>query len=156
MIRYVLILAVIAGAIAFPHLLTSNYFIHLAILAMIWMIVAQGANVIQGYTGYVSIAQAGFMGIGAYSSALLSIEAGFPVWIAILVSPLFTAVASLIAGYPSLRVKGHYFAIVSSRHIHNSTSERIASVYSAGGGDAYANQGRVQRHHAHAQSAAHR
>ncbi|WP_223476402.1 branched-chain amino acid ABC transporter permease [Oricola indica] len=113
MIRYVLILAVIAGAIAFPHLLTSNYFIHLAILAMIWMIVAQGANVIQGYTGYVSIAQAGFMGIGAYSSALLSIEAGFPVWIAILVSPFFTAVASLIAGYPSLRVKGHYFAIVT-------------------------------------------
>ncbi|MCZ4291684.1 branched-chain amino acid ABC transporter permease [Hoeflea alexandrii] len=113
MIRLVLIAAVAFGGIAFPYLLTSNYFIHLAILAIIWMIVAQGANVIQGYTGYVSIAQAGFMGIGAYSSALLNLNAGWPVWICMIVSPLITAAASLIAGYPSLRVKGHYFAIVT-------------------------------------------
>lgn len=113
MIRNLLIAAVVLGAIAFPHLLTSNYFIHLAIVAIIWMIVAQGANVIQGYTGYVSIAQAGFMGIGAYASALLSIEEWLPVWGAILVSPMVTALAALIVGYPTLRVKGHYFAIVT-------------------------------------------
>lgn len=113
MSRIVLLAAVAAAALAFPHLVTANYFIHLAVLAIIWMIVAQGTNVIQGYTGYVSIAQGGFMGIGAYSSALLSLDAGFPVWIAMLIAPLATAVAAIIAGYPSLRVKGHYFAIVT-------------------------------------------
>src|SRR5690606_27312362 len=113
MTRYVLLAATIIAALVFPHVVTSNYFIHLAVLAMIWMIVAQGTNVIQGYTGYVSIAQGGFMGIGAYSSALLSLDLGVPVWLAILVAPLATAVAALIAGYPSLRVKGHYFAIVT-------------------------------------------
>ena len=113
MSRIVLLAAVAAAALAFPHLVTANYFIHLAVLAIIWMIVAQGTNVIQGYTGYVSIAQGGFMGIGAYSSALLSLDAGFPVWIAMLVAPLATAVAAIVAGYPSLRVKGHYFAIVT-------------------------------------------
>ena len=107
------IVAVIAAAIVFPLFVTVNYFIHLAILAMIFMIVAQGTNVIQGYTGYVSIAQGAFMGIGAYASALLSMRAGFPVWLSMLVAPAITAVAAAIAGYPSLRVKGHYFAIVT-------------------------------------------
>jgi branched-chain amino acid transport system permease protein len=107
------IVVVIAAAIVFPLFVTVNYFIHLAILAMIFMIVAQGANVIQGYTGYVSIAQGAFMGIGAYASALLSMNAGFPVWLSMLVAPFITAIAAAIAGYPSLRVKGHYFAIVT-------------------------------------------
>lgn len=107
------IAAALAVAIVFPLFVTVNYFIHLAILAMIFMIVAQGTNVIQGYTGYVSIAQGAFMGIGAYASALLSMRAGFPVWLSMLVAPAITAVAAAIAGYPSLRVKGHYFAIVT-------------------------------------------
>ena len=113
MSRIVLVAAVAAAALAFPQLVTSNYFIHLGVIAIIWMIVAQGTNVIQGYTGYVTIAQGGFMGIGAYGSALLSVNAGLPVWIAILIAPFITAVAAVIAGYPSLRVKGHYFAIVT-------------------------------------------
>lgn len=113
MSRIVLVAAVAAAALAFPQLVTSNYFIHLGVIAIIWMIVAQGTNVIQGYTGYVTIAQGGFMGIGAYGSALLSVNAGVPVWIAILIAPLITAVAAIVAGYPSLRVKGHYFAIVT-------------------------------------------
>jgi len=113
MSRIVLVAAVALAALAFPQLVTSNYFIHLGVIAIIWMIVAQGTNVIQGYTGYVTIAQGGFMGIGAYGSALLSINAGLPVWVAILIAPFITAVAAIIAGYPSLRVKGHYFAIVT-------------------------------------------
>lgn len=113
MIRPVLLAVVAAAALAFPHVVTANYFIHLAVLAMVWMIVAAGTNVIQGYAGYVSIAQGGFMGIGAYSSALLSLDAGVPVWLAISVAPFITALAALIAGYPSLRVRGHYFAILT-------------------------------------------
>lgn len=113
MTRVVFLIAVIVAALCFPLMVKANYFIHLAVLAMIWMMVAQGANVIQGYTGYVSIAQGGFMGIGAYTSALISLHGGLPVWLAIAIAPVVTSVAALIAGYPSLRVKGHYFAIVT-------------------------------------------
>jgi branched-chain amino acid transport system permease protein len=104
--------ALVAG-VAFPIVVEVNYFIHLTIIALIWVIVTQGTNVIQGYTGYVTIAQGGFMGIGAYTSALLSAKEGWPVWIAMGAAPLMTAVLALLAGYPSLRVKGHYFAIVT-------------------------------------------
>lgn len=100
-------------ALLLPQVVETKYFIHLAVLAMVWTIVAQGANFIQGYTGYVSIVQGGFMGVGAYGSALLSLKIGLSVWACLLVAPLLAAVAALVVGYPSLRVKGHYFAIVT-------------------------------------------
>lgn len=111
--RALAITGLVAAAIIFPLIVTVNYFLHLAILALIFVMVAQGANIIQGYTGYVSIAQGAFMGIGAYSSALLSMRLGLPVWASMVIAPMITAVAAVIAGYPSLRVKGHYFAIVT-------------------------------------------
>lgn len=107
--------SVLGGALvlALPGLLTVPYFLHLSILALIWISVSQGQNLIQGYTGYVSIAQGGFMGVGAYVSALLSVKAGWPVWLALAIAPAATALFALVVGYPSLRVKGHYFAIVT-------------------------------------------
>lgn len=96
-----------------PQVLTVKYYLHLSILALIWVIVAQGQNLIQGYTGYVSIVQAGFMGIGAYSSTLIGIHFQWPIWATIAAAPLVTAFFALLTGYPSLRVKGHYFAIVT-------------------------------------------
>lgn len=107
------ILALFALAAAAPQLITVKYYIQLIILAMIWAIMAHGQNVIQGLTGYVSITQAGLMGVGAYASTLLSVKAGFPVWASMAAAPLVTALFSVLVGYPSLRVKGHYFAIVT-------------------------------------------
>ncbi len=99
--------------LALPAFVTVKYYIQLCILALIWVIVAHGQNIIQGFTGYVSITQAGFMGIGAYCSTLLSVNLGWPVWLTMLVAPLVTSLFALLVGYPSLRVKGHYFAIVT-------------------------------------------
>lgn len=106
-------IAALIGFIALPQLIPIKYYLHLSILALVWVIAAQGQNLIQGYTGYVSIVQAGFMGIGAYSTALMGMHFGLPVWSTILLAPFVTAVFALATGYPSLRVKGHYFAIVT-------------------------------------------
>lgn len=109
----ILCLAALAFFIALPQFISVKYYLHLSILALVWVIVAQGQNLIQGYTGYVSIVQAGFMGIGAYSTALLGVHFGLPVWLSILLAPIITGVFAIATGYPSLRVKGHYFAIVT-------------------------------------------
>lgn len=101
------------GFILLPQLIAVKYYLHLSVLALIWVIAAQGQNLIQGYTGYVSIVQAGFMGIGAYSTALMGIHFDMPVWLTITLAPFVTAFFALLTGYPSLRVKGHYFAIVT-------------------------------------------
>ncbi len=105
--------AMVMGAMALPHAMSAPYYIHLLTLALIWVVLAQGQNLTQGFVGYVSIAQAGFMGIGAYASTLLAVKWGLSVWTTLLLAPLFTGFAALLAGYPSLRVKGHYFSIVT-------------------------------------------
>ena len=51
----------VLAALALPLGVTLPYFQHLVILALIWVVLSQGQNLIQGFTGYVSIAQAGFM-----------------------------------------------------------------------------------------------
>ena len=103
----------VIGALALPRAVASPYYIHLFTLALIWIVLAQGQNLTQGFVGYVSIAQAGFMGIGAYISTLLTMKFGFSVWTTLLVAPLLTGLMAILAGYPSLRVKGHYFSIVT-------------------------------------------
>jgi branched-chain amino acid transport system permease protein len=112
-------LTILAWLLAFvalamlPQVLTIKYYLHLSILALIWVIMAQGQNLVQGFTGYVSIVGAGFMGIGAYSSTLIGMHFQWPIWATMAAAPLVTAVFALATGYPSLRVKGHYFAIVT-------------------------------------------
>ena len=103
----------LVGFILLPQIIAVKYYLHLSVLALFWVIAAQGQNLIQGYTGYVSIVQAGFMGIGAYSTALMGIHFDMPVWLTITLAPFVTAFFALLTGYPSLRVKGHYFAIVT-------------------------------------------
>ena len=110
---HLLYAAALVGFVLLPQLITVKYYLHLSVLALVWVIAAQGQNLIQGYTGYVSIVQAGFMGIGAYSTTLMGLHFGLPVWLTILLAPFVTALFALVAGYPSLRVKGHYFAIVT-------------------------------------------
>lgn len=108
-----MIFALVVLMLALPSIVKIPYYLHLTVLALIWIVVAQGQNLIQGYTGYVTIAQGGFMGIGAYSSALLSVKLGWSVWLTLALSPILTAFLAMLVGYPSLRVKGHYFAIVT-------------------------------------------
>jgi branched-chain amino acid transport system permease protein len=112
-VKPLLYAAALLGFVLLPQLITVKYYLHLSVLALVWVIAAQGQNLIQGYTGYVSIVQAGFMGIGAYSTTLMGLHFGLPVWLTILLAPFVTAAFALVAGYPSLRVKGHYFAIVT-------------------------------------------
>lgn len=112
-IRTLGLVALALAALALPLAVKTPYFLQLVILALIWVVLSQGQNLIQGFTGYVSIAQAGFMGLGAYISTLMSVKLGLPVWLTMLAAPAVTAVFAVLAGYPSLRVKGHYFAIVT-------------------------------------------
>ena len=111
--RIGLVLALALAALALPRLVSVPYFLHLIILSLVWTVLAQGQNLVQGFSGYVSIAAGGFMGIGAYASALLTLRLGWPVWLAMGLAPVVTGACALLVGYPSLRVKGHYFAIVT-------------------------------------------
>jgi branched-chain amino acid transport system permease protein len=68
-------------------------------------------NILGGFAGQISLGHAAFFGIGALVTRLLWLQQGVPVLLALLVGGLAAAVASLILGYPGLRLKGIYFSI---------------------------------------------
>jgi branched-chain amino acid transport system permease protein len=107
------------------------YYARIIMLAGINIILAVSLNLINGFTGQFSIGHAGFMAVGAYTSAYLTVYHG-QAWerslagtvgeglahvlvflLAILVGALAAAIAGLIVGIPSLRLRGDYLAIVT-------------------------------------------
>ena len=65
------------------------YIAHLLIIIGIFGILTMGQNIILGYTGLFGIAQAGFYGIGAYTSALMVLKLGLPFWPALIAAPVW-------------------------------------------------------------------
>ncbi len=98
-------------AIVFPFITNNNYLIHVMTLAFIWMIGVYGLNLLAGYTGYLSLAHAGFFAIGAYSLSLLTTKAQMNYWLAFVLALIITCVLGLLVGLISLRTKEHFFAI---------------------------------------------
>jgi branched-chain amino acid transport system permease protein len=92
-------------------LFKSQYLLYLSSLTCIYMIVACGLNIVLGYAGQISLAQAGFLGIGAYVCALLGPTLSF--WVALPLAGLICFVIGLGLGFPSLRVKTHFLAMVT-------------------------------------------
>ena len=79
----------------------------------IYVILAQSLNLVIGYTGLLSIAHAAFYGIGAYSAALMSLKLETPFLINLVCAGGISSLAGALIGFPSLRVKGDYFVIVT-------------------------------------------
>ena len=98
--------------IAFPFI-ADEYWLYLACLVAINIVSAMGLNILTGYTGLVSLGQAAFMGLGAYTVAVLQARLGTPMFFNLLAGGLVALVAGVLVGLPSLRVKGLYLAIAT-------------------------------------------
>ncbi|BDG43308.1 branched-chain amino acid ABC transporter permease [Saccharococcus caldoxylosilyticus] len=106
-----LLILVIAFALVFPFLIPNNYYLHMMTISFIWMIAVYGLNLFAGYTGYLSLAHAGFFAIGAYTLAILTVKAGLHFWLAFFLSCLISCLIGLLVGLVALRTKEHFFAI---------------------------------------------
>jgi branched-chain amino acid transport system permease protein len=104
--------AIVLGVLLMPIVVfKSQYLLYMSSLTCIYMIGACGLNIILGYAGQISLAQAGFLGIGAYIGALLGPSLSF--WLGLPLAGLITFVIGLGLGFPSLRVKTHFLAMVT-------------------------------------------
>lgn len=90
-----------------------DYFIHIAILVGIYSILALSLNLVVGFTGLLSVTQAAFYGIGAYTTAILLTTFGMNFFLAMLLGVLLTGVVGLSIGYVLSRFNGDFFALVS-------------------------------------------
>ena len=93
--------------------LFRDYFIDVAILAGIYIILALGLNVVVGFAGLLNLGFVAFYAIGAYSYALLNTRFGLDFWSALPFSVVLTSVAGFLLAVPALRLRGDYLAIVT-------------------------------------------
>lgn len=101
----------LAAALALFPFVADAYWLYLACLVAINVASATGLNILTGYTGLVSLGQAAFMGLGAYTVAVLEQRLGTPALFNLLAAGVVAMLGGLVVGVPSLRVKGLYLAI---------------------------------------------
>jgi len=90
-----------------------SYLLHILIMISIYTILSLSLNLPVGYTGLLSLAQAAFYGIGAYTMTLLMMKQGLSFLEAMSVAIILSSVLSLLVSYPSIRLKGDYFILAS-------------------------------------------
>jgi branched-chain amino acid transport system permease protein len=83
------------------------------IMIFLYGALATAWNIIAGYCGQISLGQAVFFGVGAYTSSLLFKETGLTPWAGMVAGAVLAVIVSQIIGYPVFRLRGHYFAIAT-------------------------------------------
>lgn len=101
------------AALAWLPLVASDYHTHVLIIALYYVIVAVGWNLLAGYTGQFSLAQHTFAGIGAYGSALLCLYAGVPILVGIAAGVILSAIIGYGLGTLCLRMRAIYLALAT-------------------------------------------
>jgi branched-chain amino acid transport system permease protein len=107
-------LAVTVGLLLFPSVGGhAAYLLHILVLSGLYAIPAMGLNLMLGYTGLVSLGQAAVAGVGAYAAAILAVDAGLGFWLALPVAVAASAATGAAIGVLCLRLRTHFFMIVT-------------------------------------------
>jgi ABC-type branched-subunit amino acid transport system ATPase component/ABC-type branched-subunit amino acid transport system permease subunit len=108
---------VIAAAALFlalyPVLSDDTYYQNLIILSLVFAVGAVGLNIITGYAGYVSLGQGAFLGLGAYTTGILSTKVGLSPFVWVPVAGLVTGLFAALLGVVAMRTRGHAFVILT-------------------------------------------
>ncbi len=91
----------------------ENYLIAMAVSAGIYALMALGVNVIWGFAGMVNLGLVGFFAVGAYTSALLTLKAGWSIAAGMGAAAVVTAVVGIVVALITVRLRGDYLAIVT-------------------------------------------
>jgi branched-chain amino acid transport system permease protein len=99
--------------IIFPLVVQNDYYQHLMILVLMWVVIGSAWNLIAGYTGQVSFGDAAFFGTGAYTSALLVTKLGWSAWWGLLLGGFAAVLIAMPFGFICFRLRGAYFALAT-------------------------------------------
>ena len=108
--------ALVAGVlfvVLFPVFSDSLYYQNMIILSLVFAIGAVGLNIITGYGGYVSLGQGAFLGLGAYTAAILTTKVGGTPWVWVPAAGLGAGLFAGLLGGIAMRTRGHAFVILT-------------------------------------------
>jgi branched-chain amino acid transport system permease protein len=107
-----IVIALVAVAYFALSLFVDNQYYQLMLtLVPIWAVMGLAWNVFSGYSGLVSFGHASFFGLGAYTVTLLLVKLGITPWLGIPAGMLVGVAAGALIGWPTFRLRGHYFAL---------------------------------------------
>lgn len=106
---------ILAGAVVFAAvpLLLSQYYVFIANIALIHILLAVGLNIVLGFTGQLVFANGVLFGVGAYATSLLMIDAHWPFWAAFPAGTAIATVIGVLVALPALRLRGLYLALAT-------------------------------------------
>lgn len=110
--RLVLAALLLAG-FALPLVVHDEFFLHSAIMVLYFAYLASAWNLMCGYVGQISFGHSVFSGVGGYCSVLLLTGLGLSPWIGMLVGGALAALLAVAIGYPTMRLRGPYFALTT-------------------------------------------
>ena len=111
--KLIYIAALIAGILILPLVISDAFILRIVTEVFMWIGMAITWDVMAGYTGYLNFGHGAFFGLGAYTTAILMMRCHWGFAITLPVAGLFAAIAAFVAGLPTLRLKGAYFAIAT-------------------------------------------
>jgi len=104
----------VAVGLALAAIFTANgYQLYILALVGLTAVVGVGLNILLGLTGQISLGHVGFYAIGAYTAGILSVNAGWSFWPALVVAAVLAGAAGAVLAVPALRVRGPYLAMVT-------------------------------------------
>ncbi len=104
--------AALAAAVVMPFV-TNNYYVDQGINVLIYVMLGWGLNIVVGLAGLLDLGYVAFYAVGAYTVGLLSTNFGFGFWACLPLAGLFAAAFGVTLGFPVLRLRGDYLAIVT-------------------------------------------
>jgi branched-chain amino acid transport system permease protein len=119
---WVLALAAVAALALVPFTL-SPVIVQFGISTLLLAVLAQGWNIIGGFTGYASFGNSVFYGLGTYGTAVAMVQFKLPFWLGLVIGAGVAVGFALVLGLPVLRLRGHYFAITTL-----ALSEAVAAI----------------------------
>src|SRR5258707_6412680 len=110
--RPLLLIALLAaGWIGLGAVVANSYYQLMLTLVPIWAVLGLSWNLLSGYTGLVSFGHASFFGIGAYTVTIALVRFDVTPFLGIPLGMAFGILAAIVIGYPTFRLRGHYFAL---------------------------------------------
>lgn len=110
--RNILVAVLLGAAIVFPFIF-DTYQTNIMITALMYVVLGLGLNIVVGMAGLLDLGFVAFYAVGAYSYALLNYHFGLGFWAVLPIGGCLAALAGLILGFPVLRLRGDYLAIVT-------------------------------------------
>ncbi len=111
--RLVVPAVLVIAVLVLPRLVTTNYWMDLINLSISLAVACLGLNIVLGYAGQLSLAQAAFCGVGAYCSAILTTQFGLSAWASMFPAFFVAAFFGVLLGIPTLKLSGHNLAMAT-------------------------------------------